>query len=835
MKWRRLPLLALLLLSLGGWNVHGGSSRNGGLSQGQGSFLQVGYDDAFINAFKGNQGWTTVSGALHPTPDELDANGYPLYGSDAMVNHGGVFTVFFGPSQYERPGNHIILFGGAGAVTASETGTGAGTVANVSCQYTSNGGALTAGTYTTGKCDTSACTGTCTGRWVFSVSGETINSFIEWSVGITAINSGNTIQNLAFIHANDETIFGWSMASWPGPNAVSHTLQAANSGEIFGVLYRQRIAQGGFGVWRHMGWNNTQGIQLQLNVCATWEERTPTSYFTYYGAYQSSQFYVGIPSYALNGSSNDYAIASLPAAYSWPGYTPGGAPQRNQVVVAYWDHTSTNNTITFNLADYGVQTINDPFGGTISGGSTYYFPTAGRIGALIYDPDLNSGAGGWMTYSGPSFGFNFGVTCGVPPEVDLQFNIETRTHPWFDAYTFSLVPISDYMISLATYVKTNEPPWMIARYTAGNEPFSSQAYGSNKAAIYWGGGYSYYDWYSMAASLLCQALYNVYGDKTKYECMVEPQTTGALSANAKLIESSQYVAAGPAQAGYAQDPAYKWLTAIAMNNYWQPAETGTQQEVADAYNYSNGGNQATILTNYVATALNAGPYTILQYQTFFANYATWLTTGSNPCYGNTSGCGIKNLYFYEGGYSLNFATADKTVPITGVTSNASPCVLTTASGNGVGGVTGQAWALSAIVNGGGGTWVTTPGTYSGTMSANGTSTTLTLGLDCTSLGALTSATLTYTGSKAYMNTMQQASYSIAEVGTLNLQQYNNAISAGGKWPSMSVLAGQLQNSSYEWNVWAPDIYGATSSASDPGTPQWQCIQNFNNVPGISCP
>ena len=137
--------------------------------------------------------------------------------------------------------------------------------------------------------------------------------------------------------------------------------------------------------------------------------------------------------------------------------------------------------------------------------------------------------------------------------------------------------------------------------------------------------------------------------------------------------------------------------------------------------------------------------------------------------------------------------------------------------------------------GGGGTWVTTPGTYSGTMSANGTSTTLTIGLDCTSLGALTSATLTYTGSQTYINTMQRATYSTNEVGTLNLQQYNNAVAAGGKWPSMSVLAGKLQTSAYEWNVWAPDIYGATSSASDPGTPQWQCIQKFNNVPGISCP
>ena len=126
---KRLAILMPLLLLLGGWDVHGKSVWNGGLSQGQGSFCQVSYDDAFINAFKCNQGWTTVSGALHPTPDELDANGYPLYGSDAMVNHGGVFTVFFGPSQYERPGNHIILFGGAGAVTASETGTGAGATA----------------------------------------------------------------------------------------------------------------------------------------------------------------------------------------------------------------------------------------------------------------------------------------------------------------------------------------------------------------------------------------------------------------------------------------------------------------------------------------------------------------------------------------------------------------------------------------------------------------------------------------------------------------------------------------------------------------------------------
>ncbi len=280
-------------------------------------------------------------------------------------------------------------------------------------------------------------------------------------------------------------------------------------------------------------------------------------------------------------------------------------------------------------------------------------------------------------------------------------------------------------------------------------------------------------------------------------------------------------------------------TRIAINNYWTPVENGTQHEVADGWCYVNQASgcaaQATILQNYVATGLNSGSFGLPQTNIYFTAFATWLATGSNPCYGNAPGCGINNLYFYEGSYALNFATADKTVPITGVTSNASPCVLTTASGNGVGGVSGQAWALSNIVNGGGGTWSTTPGTYSGTMSANGTSTTLTLGLDCTSLGALTSATLTYTGSQTYINTMLTVTYDTNEVGTLNLQDYDNAVAAGGKYPSFLSLAGQTQSPAYQWNIWAPDIYGATHSASDPGPPQWQCIQKFNNVPGISCP
>ena len=894
---RKIVGLLLLPLLLGGWNVHGKWTLTNGLTEGQSATpLQTSHDDGFINEFKTAQAWTYMDNTSHPAPNELDVNGYPLYGANAF-SHGGVYSVFFGPSQTERPGTKTILAGGAGVIESYET-AGGGTLSNVACQYTSNGGALTNGTYTKvgttgGQCDTTACTGTCTFSWTFSIATESRNTFIEWALAILAVNSGNTLQNIAFIHTADEAVFGWTMANWPGPNAISSNPHVSNTGQIGGVLFEARVAQGGFGIWRWMDWMNSAGA---FSMCTTWSTRKPTSYVYYSGQEMRNSIYVSNPTYSwtqlasftgtitgtepsltltvsgvtgtplaigqsiagpgvvtgvapiiTGGSGSTWTISSTTQTATGPATmttntndysaTLGtGPPVNKQIIIAGWNTgtTATNGQITFNLNGTGALPVLTYQANPIQNGSTYYFPTAGYYGSLIFDSELNGGAGAWLSFTGLTFDNTNGINCGIPPEIALQLSIEMRVHPWFDAYPFSLVPLTDFMPSLFAYVKANAPPGMIPRFTAGNEPFNNGGYAGAKAGIYWNLPGDYLDWFGMAASLMCQALYNVYGDSSKYECMVEPQVaTGGPSSGYPLITSPQYVANGPAQAGYAQDPAYKWLTAIAINNYWIPVENGQQQEVADAYNYSNGGNQATILDNYVNTALNAGGFGITQYNIWFGDYATWLAGGIHQCGGNATNCNIKNMYFYEGGYNINFATADKTVPITGVTSNASPCVLTTASGNGVGGVTGQAWALSAIVNGGGGTWVTTPGTYSGTMSANGTSTTLTLGLDCTSLGALTSATLTYTGSQTYLKAMQQASYAAPAVGTLTTTNYNNIIAAGGKYPSMFYLAGTLPGA--DWAVWTPDIYGATSSASDPGPPQWRCIQVFNNVGGISCP
>jgi hypothetical protein len=110
----RLAILVALAMLLGGW-THGISTFNGGLSQGQSAFLQSGRDDPFINELKSAQLWSynITASPNHPAPDELDANGYPLYGAAAFT-HGGVFTVYFGPSQAERPGNQVRYWNGTG-------------------------------------------------------------------------------------------------------------------------------------------------------------------------------------------------------------------------------------------------------------------------------------------------------------------------------------------------------------------------------------------------------------------------------------------------------------------------------------------------------------------------------------------------------------------------------------------------------------------------------------------------------------------------------------------------------------------------------------------------
>lgn len=820
--WRRYVLLVFIALLFGGWRhgvgAVGGTSWNRGTSQGQAHYLDLALDAPFINLLKMGVSWTYGDSSGSAGPAELDINGYPLSGANAF-SHGGVYTTTYGPSQFERPGHYVVLWGGAGTVQVFQLAVGSGTIANVSCQYSSNGGALQNGTYSSGSCSNTACTGVCTGRWEFSVSGENTNNFVHWELRITAVNAGNIIQNIALVHVSDEAAFGWSMVNWTAGSA-SHDPKVGNSGQIFSPLFLSRVAAGGFGVWRFLDWTDAAN---SASNCQRWSERKSTAYAFYAGKDMRNALYAGVNGYALNGSSNDYT-----------GTLGSGPPTNKQTVINYYTTTATNGTITYNLNGTGALPVYDIFGVPIPNSNTFYFPTANTYGILIFDSELNPPNGAWISFSGGSFSSTGGLNCGAPPEVALAFAITARVHPWFDAYYHSLIPLQDYMPSLAAYLKANAPSWMIPRFTAGNEPFNNQGYASTKANIYWGTTNDFLDWFSMGASVMCQAIFNVYGakDGSKYECMVEPQVSSGDTPDTgnALITSPQYVAHGPAQAGYAQDPAYKWLTAFAINNYWTPVENSGSNAVQigngivqDGWCYVNQGTgcaaSATILQNFVATALNPGQFGINRYNNWFINFAKWIKGNSDQCSGNATNCNILNMYSYEGGYAANFFSADLSNTVSSAT-NAASAVLTTSANNGC--YPGQTVALTSVV---GGTW---SASYTGLTVSAATATTCTVNINSTSLGTLTSATLTYTGSQTYINQMLQDSYAAPEVGTLTLTQYANFIAAGGKWPSMYVLCDPAHTNT-SWNVWAPDIYGATSSATDPGTPQWQAIQQFNGT------
>jgi hypothetical protein len=99
--------------------IHGSSGQvsgfNNKLLQTNPNFLLGGGDYPWLNAAKGAQQWGFSNNADAPvTPDLLDANGYLISASGNAA--GGVATVFFIPSQAQRPGPYIYAWTGNGSV-----------------------------------------------------------------------------------------------------------------------------------------------------------------------------------------------------------------------------------------------------------------------------------------------------------------------------------------------------------------------------------------------------------------------------------------------------------------------------------------------------------------------------------------------------------------------------------------------------------------------------------------------------------------------------------------------------------------------------------------------
>ncbi|WP_156795534.1 hypothetical protein [Bradyrhizobium icense] len=202
---------------------------NGGRSQVNLNFLQVGGDFPFLNCLKTAQAWSLLDNSGFPDPLTLDSDGYPV-----SISNGGVYTVFFVPSQAERPGNYVVAWDGNGTI-ACPNGT------TVSGSLTSTSGS---------------------GRYVFST---TRTRFV---IGISAIGNPR-ITNLRVFHVNDEA--------------------ALNAGQVFGAKFKQRLLEANFGVVRFLNWQSGNTTNV-----TTWATRKPLSYVYYSGAEFRSRLYAGV-------------------------------------------------------------------------------------------------------------------------------------------------------------------------------------------------------------------------------------------------------------------------------------------------------------------------------------------------------------------------------------------------------------------------------------------------------------------------------------------------------------------------------------------------------------
>ena len=203
---------------------------NSGRSQVNLNFLQIGGDYPFLNCLKTAQSWSLIDNSGPPDPSTLDSDGYPI-----SISHGGVYTVFFVPSQVARPGNYVITWSGNGTIFCGMSNT------PVSGSKTSTGGA---------------------GRYVFSTSDS------RFAVGISAIGSPR-ITNLQVFHASDEA--------------------ALTAGLVFGTKFKQRLVEANFGVVRFLNWQNGNTTNV-----TTWATRKPVTYVFYSGSEFRGTLYAGL-------------------------------------------------------------------------------------------------------------------------------------------------------------------------------------------------------------------------------------------------------------------------------------------------------------------------------------------------------------------------------------------------------------------------------------------------------------------------------------------------------------------------------------------------------------
>jgi hypothetical protein len=544
---------------------------NGGRSQVNLNYMPYGGDYPFLNCLKTAESWINVDDSGRPDPSTLDSNGYPK-----SVSNGGIYAVFFVPSQADRPGDYIITWVGNGTIYCGMRHT------DVCGDKTSTNGR---------------------GRYEFHTS-ET-----RLVVGISATRTPH-ITDLQVFHRSDET--------------------ALDAGEVFGVRFKQRLAEANFGVIRFVNWQSSNTTNI-----TTWETRKPKTHVFYGGTEFRSGLFAGETTNVGNAFSG-----------TLPGFE---LIDKATVIVKF--NLSKAGPCTLNVSGTGDISILSPYARALSSRDNSYVVggTSQNIATMVYDETLNA----WLKFGGD---IAFGIDNGCPPELMVQLCAEVGAHPYFVTPPLAIDPATDFMPSLAAYCRDEGPSWMIPRFEGPNECWNtgiySTGYGSAKAAKY-GWGADPYNWYGKVMSVLGQAVSATYaGDRAKYQILCGVQTVmsnnaSALAQSNPRLSSAKYLAqTASAQSPYTKSAASNWVTHICCAQYYVPSEYGTPQELMDARDFAAAdSNVQKLIANAYAETANSGngPFTLSRVAILYAGWKQWAL-----------GFGIKRICGYEGGYSPDF-------------------------------------------------------------------------------------------------------------------------------------------------------------------------------------
>jgi hypothetical protein len=655
------------------------TKHNGGRSQTNLNFMQIGGEYPFLNCLKTAQEWSYRDNSGSPLPSELDANGY-LTSAAVVTNHLGIYTRLFIPTQAARSGNYVVKWDGNGSIFLGQAHAAA-----------------------SGFSDADKTSTTGSGRYKFLPGSDTCD------FGINGVGSPY-ITNVRICHEDDETLL--------------------DAGEVFGVRFKQILTQANFGVIRFMNWQQNN----QTNMTDSGSMRS-SSYVFYEGSEFRPNLYAG--SATLSGLKYSVAVPSKKTdGTNWAGlqdkvtviasigtgylprvvtFTNGSAtitstahglavndkcylnldpndassfPTGFNTTTRYYvvsapsadtltlSATQGGTAITagsaasgtlylspvmyLNVGSTGDIEIKDSYTNVLSKGGNSY-PVANRIATFVYDTSLNA----WIKYGGDVALNSKGLINGAPLDVMFRLAAEIGAHPWWNQPPLAADPATDFMTATATYNLNNAPAWMMPRFEGPNElwnnhgGFNQTIYATNKALAY--GWTDYNDWYGKTCSVMGQNIAAVYGVlkanvKTQklYQMILGVRggaayNNGVSEANERA-ESSAYLAqAAAAQSGYIKDRACAWVTHMCTATYWNPsgADGALEDSLITAYSVVATQAEKDALGKVLSDTCNVPGsfFDIPALATNYANWKAWCLARSTP---------INAMCAYEGCYSPDY-------------------------------------------------------------------------------------------------------------------------------------------------------------------------------------